>query len=318
MSNKNALRYGLCKSVVRDIEQIERVVNLALSEEIKISSEPPEVRINSLISRLIRLGPQDEPFHRARYTSAPHKFEGLRKKKMANSELLKYFTRIYSSEFISIRKCKVLFLWLRYSLSQAGHFYHYNTFIGINCLCQHFFYLSRFIVEKTRNVTAQGLLEYINMSLKASSDENPNPIKDYKAKLANFYRKLLLQNEKNYGGLLLICWKELFNACEDYMFEDEEEFLAKWKGYFRQYLALKAKRWRLNENIPSNAHQDSLVCKICAKRFKFEKLPIHSKDCLDHAKEIENFNNNQKQIIKLSEAAVDLRQEITVKASIKR
>lgn len=161
-------------------------------------------------------------------------------------------------------------------------------------------------------------MEYVKFNTELAKEESMDIIRNNKIRLADLYRKMIRQNERKAGGLRVIFLHEIFNHLEDYMFEDEDEFVAKWKGYFKQYLGLKAKRWKLNDNKPTDAHQDSLVCKICEKKFKIEKLPIHSKDCLDHAKEIENFNNNQKQILKLSETAVDMRQDITVKASIKR
>lgn len=167
-------------------------------------------------------------------------------------------------------------------------------------------------------MTYDSLKEYVSLNSKLSAEQDVDPTTKSKLQLAECYMKIIKRVNKNFAGVRPIVWKETLNQIKDYLFEDEDEFIVKWKSYFKQYLSLKAKRWKLNEEKPASANQDTLICKICEKMFKAEKLPAHSKDCLDHAKELENFNKNQKDIIKLSESAVDLKQEITIKASIKR
>lgn len=174
------------------------------------------------------------------------------------------------------------------------------------------------LLDKTRNINENFLKEYSETNMKAVNEGNRDPIRVTKAQISELYRKILKHINTKTDGLKLMFWQRILNQLSDYMFEDEYEYTAKWRGYFKQYLGFKAKTWKLNENKTAASTQDSLICKICEKKFKGDKLAAHSKNCLEHAKELENFNSNHKQIIKLSEAAVDLKQDITVKASIKR
>lgn len=152
-----------------------------------------------------------------------------------------------------------------------------------------------------------------------AKDGKISQIRMNKKKIASFYNSMVSHFEVEMHGSKPIFLLQILNNFEDYIFEDEEEFTSKWRGYYKQYLGLKAKRWKLNDSRPANTHQDHIiVCKICERKFKIDQLTSHSKDCLELSKEVENFSNHQKQIIKLAESASELKQEITVKCSLKR
>lgn len=308
VSNHLALRYGLCKAIVKNLEQIEKTIKLIFTSEAKIP-----VGSGGLVN-MIAIRSNLFPYNEGTVIVLVIK-RHINSKGNQFSVIQVLNSKFHPSPILN-SKCKNLILVFRYSLSQASHFFQYNTFIGNRkSFTEQPAYSYVFsLLEKTRNVNDENLKEYSESNLRSTND----PIKLTKSKLADVYRKILKHIAKKMNGLKLLFFQEVLSNLEDYMFEDEDEYTAKWRGYFKQYLGLKAKRWKLNENKQNSNNQESLICNICEKKFIADKLSAHSKTCLEHAKELENFNTIQKQIIKLSEAAVELKQDITVKASIKR
>lgn len=87
----------------------------------------------------------------------------------------------------------------------------------------------------------------------------------------------------------------------------------------KKYLTLKAKKWKLDTHHHEGAtNVESLVCKICEKRFRLDKIVLHSRDCLEREKEKESRVTNHKKLMKLSEVVFEKKQELVVRATIKR
>lgn len=200
-------------------------------------------------------------------------------------------------------------------MSQSGHFYQYNSFIGI---LYFFKYTANTKLAKTRNIKSDALKEYIARNNEYEKEAKLAPIKVQKNNKAKLYKKIAHHIDLNIGWRPFYI-QRILNYLESDLFEDEIDFYNKWGSFLKQYLALKAKKWKLNDNDDqSKAKEEMMVCQICEKRFQVSKIVEHSKDCLEREKEKEHLASNHKKMLKLSEQAYDKKQELTVRSTIKK
>lgn len=176
-----------------------------------------------------------------------------------------------------------------------------------------------FFAAKTRNLKSEALRDYISQCEEQMSDLEENSTKGRKLRAAELYKKIIENIDAKIGWRPLHI-QNILNQLEQVLFEDEDEFYAKWKNFLKQYLALKAKKWKLDtqHHHHNSVHDDTLVCKICEKRFKFDRIVLHSKDCLEREKEKETLATNHKKLLRLSEHVFEKKQELTVRTTIKK
>lgn len=148
--------------------------------------------------------------------------------------------------------------------------------------------------------------------------QSDRQIRALKSDIALLYKRLLKQTKSEAKGLRSIFWQDIRSHLEDFMFEDEDDFTAKWREYFKKYLNLKAKTWRKNQSNLFDRTQEVAVCQTCNKIFKAEALSGHAGLCLEHSQATENFSKNREQILKLLENASALKQDLSLKASIQK
>ena len=175
-----------------------------------------------------------------------------------------------------------------------------------------------YFTAKTRVLKPEALSNYIAMSGERLKGTEEDYLERKKITAAILYKKIIDSIDSKFGQRPMFI-QNILRQLERDLFEDEHEFYIKWRSVFKQYLGLKAKKWKLDMNANgANSHEESLVCKICEKKFSVDKIVLHSKDCVDRAKEKEKLVDNHKKMLKLSEIAFEKKQELTVRATIKR